>query len=31
MGGKPNCDLPEATRAGEVQFGVSDTYEAAGE
>jgi hypothetical protein len=31
MGGKPNCDLPEATRAGEVQFGVSDTYEAAGD
>lgn len=31
MGGKPNCDLPEARRAGEVQFGVSDTYGAAGE
>jgi hypothetical protein len=31
MGGKPNCDLPEATRAGEVQFGVSNTYRAAGD
>ena len=29
IGGDPNCDLPEATRAGEVVFGVSDTYEAA--
>jgi hypothetical protein len=27
MGGGPNCDLPEATRAGEAQFGVSGTYE----
>lgn len=31
MGGGPNCDLPEATRAGEVQFGVSGTYEPAGD
>jgi hypothetical protein len=31
MGGKPHCDLPEATKAGEVQFGASDTYEAAGD
>ncbi|MFZ0834164.1 MAG: DUF4350 domain-containing protein, partial [Mycobacterium sp.] len=31
IGGDPNCDLPEATKAGEVQFGVSDTYEAAGD
>jgi Domain of unknown function (DUF4350) len=31
MGGKPNCDLPEARGAGEVQFGVSDTYEATGD
>ena len=30
-GAKPGCDLREATRAGEVQFGVSDAYEAAGE
>jgi hypothetical protein len=30
MGGKPNCDLPEATKAGEVQFEASDTYESAG-
>ncbi|MGE5694301.1 MAG: DUF4350 domain-containing protein [Candidatus Sericytochromatia bacterium] len=29
IGGDPNCDLPEATMAGEVQFGVSDTYAAA--
>jgi Domain of unknown function (DUF4350) len=28
IGGKPDCDLPEATRAGDVQFNVSDTYEA---
>ena len=27
-GAKPNCDLREATRAGAVQFGLSDTYEA---
>ena len=28
---KPDCDLREATRAGEVQFGLSDAYEAAGD
>jgi hypothetical protein len=28
IGGKPVCDLLEATRAGDVQFNVSDTYEA---
>ncbi|MGB3482517.1 MAG: DUF4350 domain-containing protein [Mycobacterium sp.] len=28
-GGEPNCDLPEATRAGSAQFGPTDTYEAA--
>ena len=27
-GAKPDCDLREATRAGTVQFGLSDTYEA---
>jgi uncharacterized protein DUF4350 len=27
---KPGCELREATRAGEVQFGVGDAYEAAG-
>ena len=27
---KPDCDLREATRAGEVQFGLSDAYEATG-
>jgi hypothetical protein len=27
---KPDCDLREATRAGEVQFGLSDAYQAAG-
>jgi hypothetical protein len=27
-GAKPDCDMREATRAGAVQFGVSDTYEA---
>jgi hypothetical protein len=26
-GGKPGCDLPEASRAGEVQFGGTDVYE----
>jgi len=26
MGGKPNCDLPEATKAGEVKFAASDSY-----
>lgn len=31
IGGKPNCDLPEATKAGEVQLGVSDTFEASGD
>lgn len=31
IGGDPNCDLPEAKMAGEVQFGVSDTYESAGD
>ena len=31
IGGDPNCDLREATKAGEVQLGVSDTYEAAGD
>jgi Domain of unknown function (DUF4350) len=29
IGGNPDCDLPEATRSGDVQFNVSDTYEAA--
>jgi hypothetical protein len=28
LGGAPDCDMPEANRAGEVQFGVSMTYEA---
>ena len=28
---KPDCDLREAKRAGEVQFGLSDAYEAAGD
>ena len=27
-GGSPDCDLREATRAGDVQLGASDTYEA---
>ena len=31
FGGKPACDMREATRAGDVQFGLSDTYEAAGD
>ena len=31
FGGEPDCDLREATRAGEVQLGLSDTYEAAGD
>ncbi len=30
-GAKPDCDLRETTRAGEVQLGPSDAYEAAGE
>jgi hypothetical protein len=29
FGGQPDCDLREATRAGQVQLGLSDTYEAA--
>jgi hypothetical protein len=28
---RPDCDLREATRAGEVQFGLSDAYDAAGD
>jgi Domain of unknown function (DUF4350) len=28
---KPDCDIREATRAGEVQFGLSDAYDAAGD
>jgi Domain of unknown function (DUF4350) len=31
MGGEPRCDLPEAIKAGDVQFGVSDTYETVGD
>jgi hypothetical protein len=31
LGNGPNCAMPEANRAGEVQFGTSDTYEAAGD
>jgi hypothetical protein len=27
-GGEPDCDLPEAVRAGTAQFGPTDTYEA---
>jgi Domain of unknown function (DUF4350) len=27
---EPDCDLREATRAGDVRFGLGDTYEAAG-
>jgi hypothetical protein len=30
-GGSPECDLREATRAGDVQLGASDTFEAAGD
>jgi hypothetical protein len=30
MGGDPHCDLPEAVRAGRVEFGLSSTYQAAG-
>jgi hypothetical protein len=30
-GSSPDCDLREATRAGEVQFGVSDKFESAGD
>lgn len=29
FGGDPNCDLAEANRAGEVQLGLSDTFQAA--
>jgi hypothetical protein len=31
LGGKPDCDMPEANRAGEAQFGVSTIYEAEGD
>ncbi|RDH75809.1 DUF4350 domain-containing protein [Mycolicibacterium moriokaense] len=31
VGGDPDCDLPAATRAGDVQMGTSDTFEAADE
>jgi hypothetical protein len=31
LGGEPNCTLSAATRAGSVQFGFSDTYQAAGD
>jgi hypothetical protein len=31
LGNRPNCAMPEANRAGDVQFGTSDTYEAAGD
>ena len=30
-GGSPDCDLREATRAGDVQLGASDTFEASGD
>ena len=30
-GAEPDCDLREATRAGAVQFGLSDAYEAVGD
>lgn len=30
FGGEPDCDLREATRAGTVQFGAADTFEADG-
>ncbi|WP_123027716.1 DUF4350 domain-containing protein [Mycolicibacterium stellerae] len=30
-GGSPDCDLREATRAGDVQFGASDAFEAEGD
>jgi hypothetical protein len=30
-GSEPGCDLREAARAGEVQFGVSDKFESAGD
>ena len=31
MGGPPDCDLREATRAGDVQFGASDSFKASGD
>lgn len=31
VGGPPDCDLREATRAGDAQFGTSDTFEASGD
>jgi len=31
LGGDPDCDMPEANRAGDVQFGVTSTYEAEGD
>ncbi|MDT5285918.1 MAG: hypothetical protein QOF88_807 [Mycobacterium sp.] len=31
LGGDPDCAMPEANRAGEVQLGTSNTYEAAGD
>ena len=31
VGGAPDCDLREAERAGDVQFGASDTFEASGD
>lgn len=30
FGGEPNCDLPEATRAGSIRLDLSETYEASG-
>ncbi len=31
MGGPPDCDLREATRAGDVQLGASDSFKASGD
>jgi hypothetical protein len=31
FGGKPDCDMPAAGRAGDVDLGVADTYEASGD
>lgn len=31
FGGSPGCDLPEATRAGDADLGVSDTFKAGGD
>lgn len=31
LGGEPKCNLPEAIRAGDVEFSLSDTYQAAGD